>query len=259
VPKPPDGAKILLYDIETAPNMAYVWGKYEQDVVAFVREWYVLCFAYKWLGSDRTHVVAQPDFRKEYKADPHDDRQVVAKLHEILSLADVVVGHNSVQFDTRKTNARFLFHGFDPPQPFKQVDTCLVARKVFNLNSNKLGDICTHLGIGDKASTGGFETWQGCMAGNRDAWARMKKYNAHDVDLLEKVYLRLRPWIVGHPNVAQLNGSHDSCPKCGGHNLTRKGYKYNRVTTMQQWQCQDCGGWSSSRLAQDVPKPALVN
>jgi hypothetical protein len=26
-------AKVLFYDIETAPNLAYVWGQYDQNVV----------------------------------------------------------------------------------------------------------------------------------------------------------------------------------------------------------------------------------
>ena len=36
-------AKILYYDIETAPNLSYVWGQYEQNVIAHVSEWHMLC------------------------------------------------------------------------------------------------------------------------------------------------------------------------------------------------------------------------
>ena len=55
-------ARVLLYDIETVPNLAYVWGKWEQNVIRFESEWHMLCFAYKWLGEKKTHVVALPDF-----------------------------------------------------------------------------------------------------------------------------------------------------------------------------------------------------
>ena len=34
--------KVLLFDIETSPNLAYVWGKYQQDVVAFEEEWKII-------------------------------------------------------------------------------------------------------------------------------------------------------------------------------------------------------------------------
>lgn len=41
-------AKVLFYDIETAPNLAYVWGQYDQNVVQQYREWYLMCFGYRW-------------------------------------------------------------------------------------------------------------------------------------------------------------------------------------------------------------------
>jgi len=252
-------ARILLFDIETAPNLAFVWGKYEQNVLAYESEWYILCFAYRWLGSEETSVIALPDFKVDYKADASNDYKVVEKLHALFCEADVVIGHNSNSFDNRKTNARFLFHGFDPPTPYKEVDTCLVARKYFSFNSNKLGDLGETLGVGSKAETGGFGLWLGCLNGDKNSWEKMKSYNAQDVTLLEKVYLRLRPWINGHPNVAVLEGNLDCCPKCGADTMMKRGFGHNRVTTFQRYQCTTCGGWSSSRIAEKIDKPLLIN
>src|SRR3990167_3818406 len=45
--------KILLFDIETTPNLAYVWGKYEQDVIQYKSEWYMLSWSAKWLGGPK--------------------------------------------------------------------------------------------------------------------------------------------------------------------------------------------------------------
>jgi hypothetical protein len=255
-----DGARILIYDIENTPSIGFTWGKYDQTVIQFTQEWYMLCFAYKFLGDDEVQVVALPDFKKEYRADRTNDYRVIKRLHELYSEADIVIAHNGNRFDQRKTNARLLVHGFDPPTPYKQIDTCLVARKYFNFNSNKLGDLGEILGLGTKADTHGFGTWVGCMAGDKQAWSVMKEYNARDVDLLEQVYLKLRPWMDGHPNVGLLSGQLDACPKCGSSAMTRQGFKRNRTTTVQQWKCGDCGGWSSSRLSErDVAKPSLVN
>ena len=39
--------KILLIDIETAPNLGYIWGKYEQNVIDYKTEWYLLSFCAK--------------------------------------------------------------------------------------------------------------------------------------------------------------------------------------------------------------------
>ncbi len=253
-------ARTLLYDIETSPNLAYTWGKYQQDVLRFANEWHMLCFAYAWLDDPEVKVVALPDFRKAYKADPTDDFRVVERLHGLFEEADIIVAHNGNSFDQNRANARFLVHGLDPPQPYRQIDTCLNARKYFSFNSNKLGDLAESLGIGVKGETGGFQTWVSCLAGDKAAWQQMKDYNAQDVVLLREVYLRMRPWIDGHPSVAMITGALDACPKCGSTNLTRQGFKFNRVSTVQQWKCGDCRGWSSSRVAErDLPKPTLVN
>ena len=44
--------KTLLLDIETAPNLAYVWGIWEQNISTgqIVDSSYILCWAAKWLG-----------------------------------------------------------------------------------------------------------------------------------------------------------------------------------------------------------------
>lgn len=252
-------ARTLLYDIETAPNIAYVWGKYDQNVLEYEQEWYILCFAYRWLDEDETHVVTQFDFKKDFKADPADDYRVVEKLWDLFDEADIIVAHNGNSFDQKKSAARFLYHGFDPPSPYRQIDTCREARKHFNFNSNKLGDLGTTLGIGHKEDTGGFRTWLSCMNGSKDAWQTMATYNLGDVDLLLAVYLRLRPWIQNHPNVTMYDGDLDSCPRCGEDAMTKQGLKRNKTTTVQQYRCSACGGWASSRVAEKVTPPPLIN
>ena len=74
------GARVVLLDIETSPNLGYVWGLWDQNVIEFENEWNILCFAWKVLGEKATHVVSRPDFAKEYKADPDDDVMVCEEL-----------------------------------------------------------------------------------------------------------------------------------------------------------------------------------
>ena len=133
-------ARILLYDIETSPNLAWVWGKYEQNVIEYDREWHMLCFAYKWLGDRTTHVLSLPDF-KTYKRDPEDDKELVAALYALFDEADVVIAHNGDSFDQKKAHARFVYHNMTPPAPYKQIDTKKVAKRYFNFDSNKLDDL----------------------------------------------------------------------------------------------------------------------
>jgi len=252
-------ARILLYDIETAPNLIHTWGVYEQTALEVVRPWYILCFAYKWLDEPTTKVVALTDFEKDYKKDPENDYQVVKTLHNLFNEADIIIAHNGNNFDQKKVSARFLVHGFDPPINYRQIDTLKEARKHFKFDSNKLNDLGTILGIGQKVQTGGYQLWKDCMAGNQTAWNKMKKYNKQDVVLLEEVYKKLLPWISNHPNVSTLNGIMDGCPKCGSKKLQKRGIKHNKTTAYQTYQCQTCRGYCRDRICIKSQTPVYVN
>lgn len=235
------GMKILLFDIETAPNLAYVWEKYEQDVIAFEKERYMLSFAYMWLGNEKLHVKALPDY-KLYKKDKTDDFALIADLWKLFDEADIVIAHNGNRFDIKMANACFIRHGLKPPSPFKTVDTLAVARNKFKFNSNKLDDLGELLGLGRKVEHGGFKLWLGCLMGDKKAWKLMKDYNGQDVILLLKVYLKLRPWMTNHPNLNLLRGV-NCCPSCQSNKIHSRGFGYTKTTKYNRYQCQSCGGW----------------
>jgi DNA polymerase elongation subunit (family B) len=245
--------RVLLFDIENTPNIAYTWGKWQQDVRKFEREWWMLCYGYKWLGERKTHVVAQPDF-SGYTRDRTNDRQLVKSLRDLIDEADVVIAHNGDKFDLPKARARWAVHGIDPPSPVKSVDTLKVARRYFMFNSNSLGDLGETLGLGSKGETGGFDTWLDCMAGDPKAWARMIRYCGKDVDLLEAVYLRLRPFIEnGHPNMSLMSDKPDACCRCGSdRGMKSHGWRYYGVTKRRRFRCRDCAAFCYGRT---VVKP----
>lgn len=249
--------KILYYDIETAPNLAYVWGQYQQDVIEHEREWYIMCVSYRWEHQKRTKVCSLIDFPKEYEKDPENDYHVVKKLWDLIDEADIVIAHNGDKFDMRKANARFIKHGLGPPSSVKSVDTLKVARRYFMFNSNRLNAVGKHLGLGEKVQTGGFQLWAGCMRGNMKSWKTMIKYARQDVDLLRDVYLALRPWMTNHPNLNIYSKEH-ACPTCGSYNLQRRGVRTTKVSVYQAWQCNDCRSYSRSRLAEKTEKPSIV-
>lgn len=248
--------RILLFDIENTPNIAYTWGKYDQTVNRFQKEWWMLCFGWKWLGERGVNVEALPDWPGAYKKDPTNDLYLVTRLRDLIDEADVVVAHNGDGFDMPKARARWLVHDIDPPSPVRSVDTLKVARKVAMFNSNKLGDLGETLGLGTKANDGGFDTWLKCMAGDPKAWARMMRYCGRDVLLLEKVYKRLRPYIENHPNVALIGDNKDGCPKCGKGPLIKRGTrKIGLSYVYDRYYCKACRGFSRgrNRVAQSVP------
>lgn len=233
-------AKILYFDIESAPNLGYTWEKYEQNVLAFQQESYMLCYAYAW-NDGKVNVRSLPDF-DTYKTTKTDDKALTFSLWKLFNEADVIVAHNGKRFDIRYSNGRFLDHGFEPPMRYQVVDTLTIARGQFKLNSNKLDDLAKYLKLGAKKETGGFDLWLGCMAGEERAWKKMKKYNKHDVVLLRDVYKKLRSWAKTHPNLALMEESErPQCPRCNSGRVWRVGLEPNGNTIRQRWRCKHCG------------------
>jgi hypothetical protein len=99
------------------------------------------------------------------------------------------------------------------------------------------------LGLGHKAETGGFQLWLDCMSGDEKAWRKMRKYNAQDVVLLEKVYDRFKPWHTSHPNIA-IKSAELRCPACASLNVQRRGYQYLASFKRVRYQCNECAKWS---------------
>lgn len=250
--------KILLFDLETSPIVSFNWGIWQQNAIEVKEDWQILCFAYKWLGEKKTYVIAQNDF-KGYKAGVNDDTNVVKELHKLFEEADVTIAHNAVGFDEKRSNARFIQRGLNPPAPHVIVDTLRVARKHFGFTSNRLNDLGNYLGVGQKADTGGFSTWKLCIAGDKKAWDKMKKYNIQDVRLLEKVYLKLRSWDNNHPAGNVFDKRPDSCPKCGSKKINA-GMKYRATNTnlYQYFRCMGCGSNLKSRIAEPKTKDERV-
>ena len=235
--------KILFWDIETAPTRGWVWRNYEDNLIRTDHDWYMLSFACKWAHSDDIKVFGLDDF-PTWKKDKEDDRELVNKLWSYIDEADILVAHNGDQFDIKKANARFIIHNLSPPSTYKSIDTLKIARANFKFGSNKLNDLATYLGIGEKLAHTGAHLWFGCMNGDPEDWKMMKRYNVHDVKLLEEVYYRLRGWHKTHPNI-NLYDHTDGCPKCKSMNIQKRGFEIKVATKRQRFQCQDCGGWFS--------------
>lgn len=242
--------RILLLDIETAPNTAYVWGLWKQNISIsqIVDSSSILCWSAKWYGSD--------DIMFNSIISPGKKR-MLKNMHKLLEEADVVVHYNGSRFDIPTINKEFLEAGMPPPAPYRQVDLLRTARQQFRFPSNKLDYIAQALGLGKKHNHEGFELWIKCM--NRDpiAWKTMEKYNVQDVVLLEKVYNRFLPWIKGHPNFGIHKGLPNTCPNCGGNHLQRRGFSVTQGGKYQRFQCTDCSTWSSSRNTEKLPQGIL--
>jgi DNA polymerase elongation subunit (family B)/predicted RNA-binding Zn-ribbon protein involved in translation (DUF1610 family) len=241
--------KILLLDIETAPNTAYVWGLFKQNISIsqIVDSSKMLCWAAKWLGEKEVMFASIVQGKKG----------MLKSIHKLLDQADAVIHYNGSRFDIPTLNKEFLLAGLPPPAPYAQIDLLKTARQQFRFPSNKLDYVGRALGVGKKEGHEGFELWVKCMNKDPEAWKKMESYNRQDVILLEKVYYEFLPWIKNHPNKAVFEGSEFACPTCGSHSLIKRGFNTTKVGKYQRYQCTDCGTWSSERKTEKMPANIL--
>lgn len=254
--------RILIYDLEVTPTLGWVYGHYDTNVMKVEREPYVMCFGYKWLGEKTTKIISQVDFPEHYAENPYDDSLVVRELWKLLDEAQIVIAHNAQKFDNRVANERFLVHRLGPPSPYKTIDTLQVAKRYFRNGSNSLNNLCMKLDLGSKTAATHADLWHKCVNGCEASWKKMNRYCKKDVDILEKLYLTVRPYIANHPNVAHLSGQLSGCPKCGSQKIQYRGLQKSNQATYRRVHCQDCGAWSRERLQDEVEKankPDFVN
>lgn len=238
-------AKILLFDIETAPSIAYAWGRWKVNIAPsqVIQDGYILCWAAKWLNVDEYYVDALPYHKKAYKKDPTNDRHIVESLLDLVNEADIIMGHNGDKFDIKWLNTQLAKHSIEPIAAQKSIDTLKIAKQHFRFPSNRLDALADYLGIEERKLSTDFTLWSDCMNGDEEAWEKMIEYNIQDLYPLEEVYLRLRPFMKNHPNLNVYDHSTDvACPNCGSRHLKMyKGYYYTNVSKFARMQCMDCG------------------
>ncbi len=251
--------KILIFDIETSPLRAYIWSRWKQNIYLdqTISEWFMLSWSAKWLFD--SNIMSDRLTGAEVLAE--NDGRIVSKLWHLINEADIIVAHNGLSFDEKKINARFLLNGLPPASPYQTIDTKVIAAKQFGFSSNKLDALAGYFGLKCKMDTD-FELWARCMNGDDTALAYMEEYNRHDTELLEEVYLRLRPWIKAHPNVAlYIESDMPRCSNCGSEELTYVGNYYTQTGKYETYRCS-CGALSrvrTSSVAKDVKKNLLIS
>lgn len=243
--------KILLYDLETTPLVSYHWGRWKVNINPenTLHESIILAYTAKWLFADSVQAeVLTPEEIRNF-----DDKRLVEHLWKLIDQCDILIAYNGNRADNKWINSRFLVHNLEVPRPFFSVDPYQVVKSKFGFSSNKLDAIASYLGLEQKIPTT-FDLWKECMQGNEKALHDMREYNIQDVFVLEHVYLRLRPYIKNHPNLANFF-EEDVCPVCGSkvfHLID--GYYGTTVNRYPIYRCGDCGTVFRARKAQEREK-----
>ena len=241
----PKQARILIFDLETSPLLAYVWRCWKQNIYPtngqLMSEYIILCWSAKWLFSPE--VMSNKLTKKEVLAG--DDSRIVKNLWALLDEADAVIAHYGNGFDIPMTNARFLKYRLPNPSPYHSIDTKYHSAKRFKLPSNKLDYLAQFLGIECKMDTD-FGLWARVMRGEKEAMDYMSTYCDKDITILEAVYLEMRSWIKPHFNIGLYTGE-KCCATCGSDSLKYAGEYRTSVNIYDSYRCNDCGSISRGR------------
>lgn len=229
--------KQLVIDIETRPNLAYVWSIWDENIALnhLIESNEVYCFAAKWLNDRKMHFFSVNDVGKQ---------AMIENAWTLINDADSVIHYNGRSFDMKHLNREFLELGMSPPSPVQQLDLLSTVKKKFRFPSNKLEYVADRLGVGQKLKHEGFDMWKRCMAGDQDAWKLMEKYNRNDVAMTEELYYKLMPWITGAPSFSIMDEDDGICPQCGSNKLLRRGFYYTAQRKYRRFVCDNCGKWS---------------
>lgn len=235
------GPKILLFDVETAPLLGFVWSLWNNNVALnqLEKDTHLLSWSAKWRGSKEILYADQ-----RYAENIEDDKEICEKLWKLLDEADIVVTHNGISFDSKVVNARFVIHGMKPPSTYQHIDTRRLAKKHFRFTSNKLeyltNKLCKKYKKDKHESFSGFSMWKECLKGNIEAFKAMEKYNELDVLSLEELFETLIAWDNTIDFNTYYSGTDFTCT-CGNNKLKKNGFDYKNLAKYQRYSCTKCG------------------
>ncbi len=241
--------KCLVFDIETFPILAYVWGLKDQNIGLnqIHTDWSVSAWGAIWLEDPDSKIMYQ-DRRKQ------SEKQLLQGIWELLNEADIVITQNGKSFDSRKLNSRFMFYGMKPPRPYKHIDTYLLAKGAADFTSNKLeyltDKLCKKYKKTHHPKYPGMLLWIGCLKGKKSAWDEKKDYCIMDVLSTRELYNVLKAW--GPQNMVKLYFNPLNCSICG-FRVQRRGNMIVGKTLVKRTQCQSptCGKWGTEPIPKE--------
>lgn len=257
----PRQLKVLEYDIETAPLVTHIWRPNQKFVPQnmMIHDTFVLTWSAKWWGTD-DEVISARVTRNE--AVNRDDYRIMEQLNDLFHDADVVVAHNGDKFDYPHVNARFLLNNLPAPGYLTKIDTLKLSRKHFAWSHHNLDYLGKIFGEGRKIKTD-WELWERASQGDVAALKDMEEYNRQDVELLDRVFYRMIPYV---DRLARLQEAvtieEDICLYCGSKKVERRGYYRTQSYTYPKFRClgklpngSTCGKYRKGRHSIRHNKP----
>ena len=208
----------------------------------------------------------RPEIIRLAEWDKGGRRLFLKRVHELMSAADIIVGHNLDNADIPWLEGDLYFPrighkhrpNLPPLPPFKTVDTLKVARRFKSgVAFKSLNALCQILDIPAKTDVYDRDAMDRAVAGSVEDRERLTEYCAGDVIATQGLYDWERPHIKNHPALF-VDGQDKltTCNRCGGDTeLTPRRYVAN-VLTYAMHKCVDCGGYS--RLSIEPERMSIV-
>lgn len=235
--------KVLVYDIETTPVLAWIWRCGEQYVRhPQLHEDYnqtkIICITYRWMHQKKAKALVY-DIKKQC------DKKILVEFSKLVGKADVVLGKNSARFDDKHINFRLFQNKLDPiPDWSKKCDDLeRWMRRTFNMQSFAL-DYFAKLTTGAGKNDMCMQDWIDIVLHkDRKKLKKMVDYGLKDADDTAELIERVQPYVKPKYNMAQHYGD-IRCTNCGSKNIHKNGIRAGR----QNYYCKEHGGHAGSAL-----------
>lgn len=237
----------MAFDIERTPAASWHWDNFNVNIPIGmqIQPSEMVSFAARWVDEPKRSIV----YRSIWD---HSKTEMLDSIADFLGEADATLGYNQEAFDIKHVNTEFVTAKprILPPPKIPHIDLYKVGKQRFKFQSHKLGYILEAMGLQGKLSHEGIGLWLKSMAGDERARRRFQRYNEQDVHAVIDLYHEWLPWISNHPNQL-LYDPGAGCPRCGASvdNLTKQGRRPTQLGLYQRYQCNACGGWSTSGKA----------
>lgn len=240
----------LFFDVETSFGLATVFQIGHDVNIPYTNlkvEPHIVCICYKFQGEKKV---------KSLEWDKGNEKQMIKSFIEVLEKTDEAVAHFGDGFDMPLIRGRALKYRLPMAEDYTTVDTYKMASmrggRGVKLMSRKLDWLGEFLGVGRKISTPSglwdlvsnpflFPHKHKWDKAYKDGMAQMVHYCKGDVELLERVYLELAPYVAIKTNAAVMNEDHKwNCPSCGSGHVIQHEWRVSSMSRKMRMRCKDC-------------------
>lgn len=200
-----------------------------------------LVTGYKWLGEKKVYTPCISDYTT-FKNDPTDDYGLIRDFIDVFNQADMTVTYFGTGFDKKWFQAKVMEHDLGVLPNTPMADLFYTVKANMALSRKSLQNVGYYLNLATEKTPVEGKIWRRASAGHAPSIKYIKDHCHADVQVLEELYLRLRPWIRQHPRLV----SNEHCFNCGSEHLQNRGRAMTVYTgPRRRLQCQDCGAWKT--------------